>query len=45
MDGSGVRRLITEIEQYGIYALAFVFKEKGILCNQSWLSREDQANS
>ena len=39
MDGSGVRRLITEIEQYGIYALAFlIFKEKGILCNQSWLS-------
>lgn len=36
---SGVRRLITEIEQYGIYALAFlIFKEKGILCNQSWLS-------
>lgn len=36
MDGSGVRRLITEIEQYGIYALAFlIFKEKGILCNQS----------
>ena len=28
MDGSGVRRLITEIEQYGIYALAFlIFKE------------------
>lgn len=39
MDGNGVRRLITEIEQYGIYALAFlIFKEKGILCNQSWLS-------
>lgn len=40
MNGKEVRRLITEIEQYGIYILShMIYQGKNILCDQEWLEK------
>lgn len=39
-DGKGVRTLINQIEQHGIYLLAHdIYNKTGMLCNQEWLEQ------